>query len=78
MDRRRLLAILGSIVGLVVGVVVVAVATMILPFTPIAPAFGLIPMPASVLVPLVGITVLYAVCSELVKRRLWGATASPA
>lgn len=58
--------------------VVVAVATMILPFTPIAPAFGLIPMPASVLVPLVGITVLYAVCSELVKRRLWGATASPA
>ncbi|BAV51098.1 Mg2+ transport ATPase [Mesorhizobium loti] len=54
--------------GLALGIAVVAV---LIPYTPLAPWFGFVPLPLPVLAGLVGITALYVVASELTKRWLF-------
>jgi len=54
--------ILASLIGVLIGV--------ILPFTPLAPALGLVPLPGAYFVFLGGVTLTYLVLVEVVKRRL--------
>ncbi|RFC47230.1 MAG: Mg2+-importing ATPase [Verrucomicrobia bacterium] len=46
----------------------VAGATLVLPYTPMGALFGLVPLPWTFLLVLIGITFLYLLTSELVKR----------
>jgi Mg2+-importing ATPase len=57
-----------SLTVTVVGVVVVG---MLLPFTPLGPALGFVPLPASFFAFLAPATLTYLVVVELVKRRLF-------
>ncbi len=41
-----------------------------LPFTPLAPALGFVPLPAGFFAFLTSIVIGYLICVELVKRRL--------
>ncbi|MNG37688.1 hypothetical protein D3C84_1251110 [compost metagenome] len=42
--------------------------TLALPYSPLAPWFGLVPLPPAVLLALLGISLLYAGASELFKH----------
>jgi len=55
---------------LTVTTLVVVLIGVILPFTPLAPALGLVPLPGAYFVFLGGVTLTYLVLVELVKRRL--------
>ncbi len=46
----------------------VAVLALLMPYLPLADVFGFVPLPATILVSILVITVLYAVTTELVKR----------
>jgi Mg2+-importing ATPase len=46
----------------------VVAATFVLPYLPLHPLLGLVPLPAPVVAWLVGITVLYVLAAEAVKR----------
>jgi Mg2+-importing ATPase len=48
---------------------------MLLPFTPLAPALGFVPLPASFFAFLAAATLTYLVVVELVKRRLFARAA---
>jgi Mg2+-importing ATPase len=61
-----------SLTVTVIGVVVVG---MLLPFTPLAPALGFVPLPASFFAFLAAATLTYLVVVELVKRRLFARAA---
>ncbi|MCJ7736664.1 MAG: hypothetical protein MUQ10_05030, partial [Anaerolineae bacterium] len=52
----------------VVATVLVAVVTLALPYTPIAPRLGLEPLSLPLLAALLSITLLYLVTSEIVKH----------
>jgi Mg2+-importing ATPase len=54
--------------ALLVATLLVAALTVCLPFTPLAPAFGLTPIPLSYLAMLGGIVLLYMMTAELAKR----------
>jgi P-type Mg2+ transporter len=56
--------------ALLVASALVAVITVWLPFSPFAPAMGLVAIPAAVLGVLVLLTVLYAAANEIVKQRV--------
>ena len=47
----------------------------VLPFTPLAPALGFVPLPPAYFVFLAAATVTYLALVEMVKRRLFGVTA---
>jgi Mg2+-importing ATPase len=53
---------------LLISTVVVVVITVIIPFLPFSSFFGFVPLPASLIVALLGLTVLYVVVTELAKR----------
>jgi P-type Mg2+ transporter len=55
---------------LTVTTLVVVLIGVILPFTPLAPALGLVPLPGAYFVFLGGVTLTYLVLVEVVKRRL--------
>jgi P-type Mg2+ transporter len=55
---------------LAVTTVLVVLIGVILPFTPLAPTLGLVPLPGAYFVFLGGVTMTYLVLVELVKRRL--------
>ncbi len=50
-----------------VATLTVAGTTVFLPYTPLAPLLGFVPLPPLVLVALLGITALYLTANELVK-----------
>lgn len=56
---------------------VMAFVALALPYSPVAPAFDLVPLPLSVLATLVAITLAYVAVSERVKRRMWSAITVP-
>jgi Mg2+-importing ATPase len=62
--------------ALVVATVAVAVIALVLPYTPLAPAFGLVPLGARWIALLIGITTAYLAASELAKRLWWTRTLS--
>ena len=53
---------------LVVSTALVVAATFVLPYLPLYPLLGFVPLPAPVVAWLVGITVLYVLAAEAVKR----------
>jgi Mg2+-importing ATPase len=55
---------------LTVTTLLVVLIGVILPFTPLAPALGLVPLPGAYFVFLGGVTLTYLVLVEVVKRRL--------
>jgi Mg2+-importing ATPase len=57
--------------ALFVSTLLVAGISMVVPYTPLAPLFGLVPLPTVFLVTLSGITVLYLLASELAKQVLF-------
>ncbi|HEY48096.1 MAG: magnesium-translocating P-type ATPase [Anaerolineae bacterium SM23_ 63] len=54
--------------SLMIGTLIVAVATLVLPYSPISKPLGFTPLPLSVILVLLGITILYIITTELVKR----------
>lgn len=61
---------------LLVSSLVLAVLTLAIPWLPPAGLFGFVPVPASLLAALVGITALYVAATELAKRLVYGRDAS--
>jgi Mg2+-importing ATPase len=57
--------------SLVIAITGVAVATVVLPYTPVGGLLKLVRMPAGVMVLLVGITAAYGVANELVKKTFY-------
>jgi Mg2+-importing ATPase len=55
----------------VVSSIAVALVTIALPYTPLAPPLELVPLPASLLAIILGITAAYVVATELTKRVFW-------
>lgn len=51
--------------------IAVATATIALPYSPLAPALELVPLPASLLSIILGLTVGYVLATELTKRVFW-------
>ncbi|HEX8594541.1 MAG TPA: magnesium-translocating P-type ATPase [Pseudomonas sp.] len=56
----------------------IAVLTLILPYSPVAAWFGLVPLPLTVLAAEMGISLVYVVCAEQVKRRFYRRQRRPA
>lgn len=53
---------------LLIATIIIAIATLILPFTPVGEIFGFVPLPASFLLMMGLIVVLYILTAELVKK----------
>ncbi|MCX6017693.1 MAG: magnesium-translocating P-type ATPase [Chloroflexi bacterium] len=51
---------------------IVAGATILLPYSPLGPLFGLVPLPAGVMLVLIGITLAYMLASEITKHIVFG------
>ena len=51
--------------------VATAVLAFVIPFLPVAPVLGFVPMPAEILATLVGISLAYVLATELMKRRFY-------
>ena len=66
--------------ALILATALVVIATISLPYTPLASVMGFVPLPAALLWPLGVIVLLYLVAAEAVKRRFYRAhpTAQPA
>jgi Mg2+-importing ATPase len=56
---------------LLVATVLVSILAFAIPYQPLAPLLGFVPLPAAIVAALVLITALYVVCAELVKHRFY-------
>jgi Mg2+-importing ATPase len=54
--------------SLIIGILIVAGATLALPYSPLNKPLGFTPLPLSVILALMGITILYIIATESVKR----------
>lgn len=52
----------------------IAVIALAIPYLPVAPLLGFVPLPATILLTLIGITLLYVLATEAMKRRFYRQT----